>query len=163
LETLRRCFPSRILQILDELPTTLDETYERVLSEIPEENWKHAHHLILCLVFSFRPLHIDELAEVFAIGFDPEMTPDPIQGWRPENTEDAVLSACSSLIAIVEVGDYPVVQISHCEGVFHVKSTFHRIIEERITVLYRSRSCAQNSRSSLSGNSTRTGRAHRQE
>jgi hypothetical protein len=73
-----------------------------------------------CLVFSFRPLHIDELAEVFAIGFDPEMTPDPIQGWRPENTEDAVLSACSILIAIVEVGDSPVVQILH----FSVKEFF---------------------------------------
>ena len=113
METLRRCFPSRIRQILDELPTTLDETYERILSDIPEENWKHAYRLIQCLVFSFRPLHIDELAEVFATRFNSETTPDLIQGWRLENTEDAVLSACSSLIAIVEVGDSPVVQISH--------------------------------------------------
>ena len=83
------------------------------MSDIPEENWKHAYRLIQCLVFSFRPLHIDELAEVFATRFNSETTPDLIQGWRPENTEDAVLSACSSLIAIIDVDNCPVVQFSH--------------------------------------------------
>ncbi len=113
LETIRRCFPSSIRQILNELPTTLDETYERTLLEIPEEKWEHAHRLFRWLVVSFRPLRIDELAEVLAIRFESETTPDLIKGWRPENTEDAVLSACSSLIAVVEVDGSPVVQFSH--------------------------------------------------
>ncbi len=81
--------------------------------EIPEEKWKHAHRLFQCLIASSRPLHIDELAEVFAIRFESETTPDLIKGWRPENAEHAVLSACSSLIAVVEVDDAPVVQFSH--------------------------------------------------
>ncbi len=81
--------------------------------EIPEEKWEHAHRLFRWLVVSFRPLRIDELAEVLAIRFESETTPDLIKGWRPENTEDAVLSACSSLIAVVEVDGSPVVQFSH--------------------------------------------------
>jgi ankyrin repeat protein len=113
LETLRRCFPSSIRQILNELPTTLDETYERTLSEIPEEKWKQAHRLFQCLIVASCPLRIDELAEVLAIRFESETTADLIKGWRPENTEDAVLSACSSLIAVVEVDGSPVVQFSH--------------------------------------------------
>jgi len=113
LETLRRCFPSSIHRILNELPTTLDETYERTLSEIPEEKWKQAHRLFQCLIVAFRPLRIDELAEVLAIRFESETTPELIKGWRPEDTEDAVLSACSSLIAVVEVDSSPVVQFSH--------------------------------------------------
>jgi ankyrin repeat protein len=113
LERLRRCFPPSIPRILDELPTTLDGTYERTLLEIPEEKWKHAHRLLQCLVVSFRPLRIEELAEVLAIRFESEATPDLIKGWRSEDREDAVLSACSSLIAVVEVDDSPVVQFSH--------------------------------------------------
>jgi hypothetical protein len=111
LERLRRCFPPSIPRILDELPTTLDERYERTLLEIPEEKWKHAHRLLQCLVVSFRPLRIEELAEVLAIRIG--STPNLIEGWRSEDREDAVLSACSSLIGIVEVDGSPVVQFSH--------------------------------------------------
>src|SRR5712672_643941 len=113
LERLSRCFPSSIRQILDELPTTLDGTYERTLSEIPEEKWKHAHRLLQCLAVSSRPLRVEELAEILSIQFDSGTTLGLITGWRPENTEDAVLSACSSLIAIVKVEGSPVVQFSH--------------------------------------------------
>src|SRR5712672_3980403 len=113
LETLRRCFPSSIRQILDELPTTLDETYERTLLEIPEEKWKHAHRLLQCLAVSSRPLLVEELAEILSTQFDCGTTLRLIRGWHPENTEDAVLSACSSLIAVVDVEGSPVVQFSH--------------------------------------------------
>ena len=98
---------------MDDLPTTLDETYERTLLEIPEEKWKHAHHLFQCLIVSSRPLRVQELAEVLVIRLDSETAPDLISGWRPEDSEDAVLSACSSLLAIVKVYGSSVVQFSH--------------------------------------------------
>lgn len=113
LETLRRCFPPSIRRLLDELPTTLNETYERILMEIPEEKWKHAHRLFQCLIVSFRPLFVEELAEVLAIRFDSETAPDLIMGWRPENMEDAILSVCSSLISVVKVDASLVVQFAH--------------------------------------------------
>ena len=61
----------------------------------------------------FRPLRVEELTEVLVIRFDSESTPDLIIGWRPENTEDAILSACSSLIGLFKVDASLVVQFAH--------------------------------------------------
>ena len=105
--------PSSICKALDELPTTLDETYERALQGIPKEQRQHAHHLFQCLVVAIRPLRVEELAELFAIEFDPDSGPNINEGWRPENPEDAVLSTCSTLIAIIENKDSKIVQFSH--------------------------------------------------
>ncbi|KAH9992931.1 hypothetical protein BJV77DRAFT_410664 [Russula vinacea] len=58
LDTLRRCMPSSILKALNELPTTLDETYERALEGIPKEKRQHAHRLFQCLVVAIRPLRV---------------------------------------------------------------------------------------------------------
>jgi ankyrin repeat protein len=113
LDRLCQSFPSSIRDILDDLPTTLDETYKRILLEIPEEKWKHASRLLQCLFVSFRPLRAEELAEVLAVRFDSEDTPDLMKSWREADPEDALLSACSSLISVVEVIDSRVVQFSH--------------------------------------------------
>ena len=115
LDTLRRCLASSIRKALDELPTTLDDTYERALQEIPKEKWRHAHRLFQCLVAAIRPLSVDELAEIFAIKFDADRsaTGGLMEGWRPENAEEALLSACSTLIAIVENEGSKIVQFSH--------------------------------------------------
>ena len=115
LDTLRRCLASSIRKALDELPTTLDDTYERALQEIPKEKWQHAHRLLQCLVAAIRPLRVDELAEIFAIRFDADRsaTGDLMEGWRPDNPEEALLSACSTLITIVENGRSKIVQFSH--------------------------------------------------
>jgi ankyrin repeat protein len=94
--------PSSIRKVLDELPTTLDETYERALKEIPKEQRQHAHRLFQCLVVAIRPLRVEELAEIFAIDFDDDAGPNLKEGWRPEDSEDAVLSACSTLIAVID-------------------------------------------------------------
>ena len=113
LDTLRRCMPSSILKALNELPTTLDETYERALEGIPKEKRQHAHRLFQCLVVAIRPLRVEELAELFAIEFDQDAGHNLKEGWRPENAEDAVLSACSALIAVIENDGSKIVQFSH--------------------------------------------------
>jgi ankyrin repeat protein len=113
LDTLRRCMPSSIRKALYELPTTLDETYERALQGIPKEKRQHAHHLFQCLVVAIRPLNVEELAELFAIEFDQVSAPSLNEGWRPENPEHALLSACSTLIAVIENNGSKIVQFSH--------------------------------------------------
>ena len=113
LETLRRCFPAVIRRTLDELPETLDETYERTLLGIEKEKRKFTHRIFQCLIAAVRPLHIDGLAGIFAIRFDTREHPQYHVDWRSENSRDAVLSACSSLIAVVNVDGSPVVQFSH--------------------------------------------------
>ena len=89
--------------ILAELPETLDETYERILREIPKTNRVHAHRLLQCLTVAVRPLKVKELAEVLAINFDVEGgIPKLNERFRWADQEQAILSACSSLVVIVE-------------------------------------------------------------
>ena len=103
METLRRCLPPSIRRTLEELPESLDETYERVLREIKKPNRDLAHRLLQCLVVAIRPLRVEELAEVLAIDFDDgEGTVNLNPSWRWEDQEQALLSSCSSLISIVE-------------------------------------------------------------
>ena len=113
LEVLRHCFPSTFLRILEELPESLDETYERILREIRKPNQGHAHRLLQCLVAAVRPLEVKELAEVLAFDFNTEGIPKLNLGWRWEDQEEAVMSACSSLVMIVKHGDSRIVQFSH--------------------------------------------------
>jgi len=65
------------------------------------------------LVAAIRPLRVEELAEIFTIEFDTNAAPNLVEGWRPEHPEEAVLSACSTLISIVDDGDSKTVQFSH--------------------------------------------------
>jgi hypothetical protein len=113
LELLRHCFPPSVRRILDELPESLDETYERILREIRKPNQGHAHRLLQCLVVVVRPLRVEELAEVLAFDFTTGGMPKLNPGWRWEDQEEAVTSACSSLVTIVKDGDSRVVQFSH--------------------------------------------------
>ena len=105
--------PSSIRKALNELPTTLDDTYERMLQGIPKEKFEHASRLFQCMVAAVRPLRVEELAEIFAIDFGPNAAPNLVEGWRPENPAEAVLSTCSTLIAIIDDGCSKVVQFSH--------------------------------------------------
>jgi hypothetical protein len=113
LELLRQCFPPSVRRILEELPVSLDETYERILREIRKPNQGHAHRLLQCLVVAVRPLRVEELAEVLAFDFNTGGMPKLNPGWRWEDQEEAVMSACSSLVTIVKDGDSRVVQFSH--------------------------------------------------
>ena len=106
METLRHCLPPSVRRTLDELPESLDGTYERVLREIKKPNRNHALRLLQCLVVAIRPLRVDELAEVLAVDFDDaEGTPKLNASWRWEDQEQALLSSCSSLISIVDDSD----------------------------------------------------------
>jgi ankyrin repeat protein len=116
LETLRQCLPPSVRRTLDELPETLDETYEQVLKNIKKVNREHAVRLLHCMTVAIRPLAVEELAEVLTVDFDaaqqggiPKLNPN----WRLTDQHQAVLSTCSSLIMIVDDGGSQVVQFSH--------------------------------------------------
>jgi ankyrin repeat protein len=106
LEVLRDSLPSSVRRTLSELPESLDETYERILKEIKKPNRVLAVRVLQCLAVATRPLRVAELAEVLAVDFDDaEGIPRLNSDWRWEDQEQALLIACSSLIAIVEAGD----------------------------------------------------------
>lgn len=113
LNALRRCPPSGIRKALNELPTTLDDTYERKLQAIPKAEKWNAHRLFQCLVAAIRPLRVEELEEIFAIVSDPDAAPYPTQGWRRPKALGAVLSACSTLIAVIDNKGSKTVRFSH--------------------------------------------------
>ena len=135
--------------MLEELPETLDETYERILRDINKANRDHAHRLLQCLTVAVRPLRVPELAEVLAVDFGTGPRGDSSRlntDWRWEDQQEAVLSTCSSLISVVGEDGGQVVQFSH----FSVKefltssriggssidvSRFHILLEPAHTVV----------------------------
>ena len=123
LDRLRRCLSPRIRQALDELPETLDETYERTLLDIDKDNWAYAHRLFQCIVVACRPLRVEELAEFLAFksGEGGRLTFE--EDWRPEDPRDTVLSTCSSLITVVNVNGSAVIQFSHFSVKEYLTST----------------------------------------
>ncbi|KAH9035775.1 hypothetical protein EDB85DRAFT_2212481 [Lactarius pseudohatsudake] len=150
LETLRQCLPQSVRRTLNELPESLDGTYERVMMGIKKANQVHAYRMLQCLTVAARPLSVAELAELLAFNFDVEKDgiPELNSDWRWEDHEQAVLSTCSSLIAVVPGQGSPVVQFSH----FSVKeflmsdrlamstgdiSQYHISLEDAHTVLAR--------------------------
>ena len=80
-----------------------------------------------CLVAAVRPLQVKELAEVLAFDFNSEEIPKLSPNWRWEDQEEAVMTACSSLVTIVKGGGPCIVQFSH----FSVKEflTSDRLVE----------------------------------
>jgi len=129
LQYLRHCLRQRIRRALDELPDTLDETYDRTLEEIGKQNWEYAHRLFQCVAAATRPLRVEEFAEFLAFDFDTDSIPTLREDWREEDPAHAVRSTCSSLLAIVDVDGSSVIQFSH----FSVKEylTSERLAESK--------------------------------
>ena len=132
---LRGCNPERIQDALSELPETLDETYERTLREIPHTNWELAHRLFQFVAVASRPLRVEELAEFLAFDFKSGPIAKFQEGRRLADPLDAVLSTCSTLLALVNIDGSPVIQFSH----FSVKEflTSTRLAEAAEPILSR--------------------------
>src|ERR1700744_1286551 len=115
LDALQHCIPPNLRQYLNELPETLDETYERILKGINKAQKDNAHRLLQCLTVAVRPLLVEELAELLALDFQASTGGIPTlkEDWRWDDQEEAVLSTCSSLITIIPRDDSRVVQFSH--------------------------------------------------
>ena len=116
LDALRHCFPPNLRQYLNELPETLDETYDRILKGISKAQKNNAHRLLQCLTVAVRPLLVEELAELLAFDFQASTAggiPTLKEDWRWDDQEEAILSTCSSLIAIIPRDGSRVVQFSH--------------------------------------------------
>ena len=135
LEYLSNCIPARIRHALDTLPGTLDATYERTLRGIKSTDWEFARRLFQCVTVAPRPLCVKELAEFLAFDFKAGPIPRFHEEWRLEDPLEAVLSTCSTLLALVDVDDSPVIQFSH----FSVKEflTSTRFAEKRDDISYR--------------------------
>ena len=110
---LRHRLPGTIAPALKELPKTLDETYGRILLGIDKDSQEYALCLFRRLCVSIRPLYLADLAEVFAVSFDTGRDLEGRVDWQSIDAQKALLSTCSSLITVVNVDGFPVVQFAH--------------------------------------------------
>ncbi|KAF2962889.1 hypothetical protein GQX73_g10686 [Xylaria multiplex] len=68
-KALARCPANQHLlsQVLQSLPQSLDETYARMLKNIPPELWDYARQMLIILCCAVRPLSETELADALAV------------------------------------------------------------------------------------------------
>jgi ankyrin repeat protein len=98
---------------LTTLPQTLDQTYDRILTAISEQDRDCAMRILQWLTFSARPMSVEEIAEVVAI----DVARDPAFD-RDEVLEDPLeaLNICSSLVTISTVQSDPdklIISLAH--------------------------------------------------
>ena len=67
LAMLRRSQGLRVRHFINNLPDTLDETYQHVLKGVHKTNQGHVQCLLQCLALAFRPLRDDELEMVITL------------------------------------------------------------------------------------------------
>ncbi|KAF8514298.1 hypothetical protein JB92DRAFT_2677115, partial [Gautieria morchelliformis] len=100
LDALRKCkTPAALKKALTHLPKTLNETYDRILAAIDEDDKQNALSLLQWLAFSFNTLSLDQAVEVIAT--DPDAIDEPLfdQSRRFQDPQD-ILAICSSLVTI---------------------------------------------------------------
>lgn len=99
LDALQGCLkPRQIRTALKSLPKTLDETYARILANIPKEYSEDARRILQCLISAFYPLDLKEVAEILAINSSQGPIIDCDN--RLCDPQD-VLTICSSLVSVI--------------------------------------------------------------
>lgn len=83
---------------LRSLPNTLDETYDRILLKVSEENHSLAIRLLRWLAFSARLLTLEEMAEILSID-DGDEIPRFDSDQRLRDPRD-ILDICSTLVTV---------------------------------------------------------------
>ncbi|EXL75562.1 hypothetical protein FOPG_09409 [Fusarium oxysporum f. sp. conglutinans race 2 54008] len=105
LESLARCLsPKAIKLALRSLPRDLNETYYRMLQNIPAEYKSSAIRLLQFLVYTKRPLRLAEAIEVIATEIDQEPRGFDVDGRLSLKAD--VLRYCPSLVIIAKVTKY---------------------------------------------------------
>src|SRR6266850_3532568 len=74
---------------------------------------RFARRLLLCVAVVSRPLRVEELAECLAFDFNAGPIPKYREDWRLEDPVEAVLSTCSTLLALVSADGSQVIRILH--------------------------------------------------
>lgn len=103
MESLRKCLKLDVMRkALNTLPKTLDDTYERILSNLDEEYEEYALKIFEWLCYSKRSMQITEMVEVLAIDTADDATFRPEQ--RLPDPRD-ILTICSTLISVTTVAN----------------------------------------------------------
>ncbi|KAF8527082.1 hypothetical protein JB92DRAFT_1002439 [Gautieria morchelliformis] len=100
LDALRKCrTPAAFEEALTHLPKTLNQTYDRILAAIDEDDRRDALSLLQWLAFSVGMISTDEAVEVLATNPDARQGPLFDRHRRLRDPGD-ILTICSSLVTI---------------------------------------------------------------
>ena len=100
---------------MNALPKTLDDTYARILCGIEEEYRQDALHILQWLSHAFRPLDLQEVAEIITI--DPNNNPRVDQEKTWPDPQD-ILRICPNLISLeLETKEYSDDESEHTDDV----------------------------------------------
>lgn len=90
---------SKLREALDSLPTTLDETYDRILCKIEPRYKLEVLQILQWLTCSLRPLSLEEVAELYAV----DVSEEKIFNFDKRLADpDDVLEICSSLVTCID-------------------------------------------------------------
>ncbi|VTT73843.1 unnamed protein product [Fusarium fujikuroi] len=99
LDALENCLdPLTLRRALASMPTTLDETYARILEHTPHEYKHHTIRILQLLTFSERPLQLNEVIDAIAVETEPCFR-FKVENRMPNPRE--ISKYCSSLVSIV--------------------------------------------------------------
>jgi len=88
---------------LAKLPKDLNETYDRILGRIQEQDREDAVKLFQWLAFSIRPLTLSELAEAIQVDFESQYLPWFNSKRRYDDAED-ILRVCPGFVSMNDNG-----------------------------------------------------------
>lgn len=105
---------SMLQKCLQELPTSLESTYERSLKDIDPLYFEYSRRMLEWLCFSVRPLTIDEMNDVLAttLGESPRFEPET-RFLDPNDVQDLCPGLVSVAIDPRYSRRYPVMKLSH--------------------------------------------------
>lgn len=83
------------------MPKGLNDTYAQILSRISDDDYESAIRILSWLLFSLRPLSIEELAELVALNLKAESFDDIERLWDPAE----ILNICPNLLTTIEEYD----------------------------------------------------------
>ncbi|KAG6358423.1 hypothetical protein INS49_014307 [Diaporthe citri] len=89
---------------LASLPRTLDDTYARILQNIPEDYREHTKRMLQFLTYSEHPMTFRELVDALAVEVEPRRSFDPTDR-MPDPAE--VTRYCSSLVMVISGDKLP--------------------------------------------------------
>jgi hypothetical protein len=118
IESLRICCRLPQLQkALRNLPRTLDQTYERIVSRIPDEYRDDVLRVLQWLCFSFQPLTVFEISDALSINFNSGELPFFDSRGRLIEPAKDLLRICSTLVNVTEYreksADLPKLRLAH--------------------------------------------------
>ncbi|QGA21503.1 hypothetical protein EYB26_009214 [Talaromyces marneffei] len=90
--------PQELRQALTTMPKGLNDTYAQILSRISDNDYEVAIRILHWLLFSARPLYIEELAELAAMDMNAEPFEEIECLWDPAD----VLNICPNLLTTIE-------------------------------------------------------------